>query len=74
MYSEKTGIAIACAIALLAIFAVGVGGITGGVTSGAASDSGSVAGLPIVLAVVAVFLFAAIAVLKVLIPEGVFHQ
>ena len=74
MYSEKKGIFIACAIALLAIFAVGAGSITGNVGGDVMGNPGGSAGLAIGLAVFAVFVIAAIAVLKVLIPEGRFHQ
>jgi hypothetical protein len=74
MYSEKTGIIIACAVALLAIFAVGAGSVTGGVAGNVMRDPGAAMNLAIGLVLFAVFAIAAISVLKVLVPEGRFHQ
>lgn len=74
MYSERKGILIASAIALLAIFAVGSGSITGNIGGNVLNDSGGPSNLVIGVALLAIFLVAAIAVLKVLIPEAAFHQ
>lgn len=74
MDMEKKGIVIACAIAVLAIFAIGTGSITGNIGGNVVNDSGGAANLVIGIAMLAVFLIAVIAVLKVLLPEGRFHQ
>jgi hypothetical protein len=73
MHSERKGIFIASVVALLAIFAVGTGAITGGFT-GSAGSPGLSSGLAAGVVLLAVFLVAAIAVLKSLVPEGLFHQ
>ena len=74
MYSEKTSIIIASAVALLVIFAVGAGSITGGISGNVAGGLTGTAGIAIVIVVLIVFLLAAVSVLKTLVPEGGFHQ
>jgi fatty acid desaturase len=73
MYSEKRGIMIASAIAVLAIFAVGAGSVTGNF-GGVSGGGGSATNVLFGIALIAVFLVAAVAVLKTLVPEGGFHQ
>ncbi len=76
MDTDKRGVLIAGAVALLAIFAVGAGSITGGLTGNGSNAGGSApaAGMAIAIVLMAVFVLAAISVLKTLLPEGRFHQ
>lgn len=66
---EKASIAIVCTLALFAVFVIGTSSVSGN----AIGDAGGMTSPVIGLAILVVFIVAAVLVLKTMIPEGRYH-